>query len=116
MNMTPDEYVTELIIECKNDFEQFWERNIYAIKDVDISNIRIMAFHVVGSLDGCREIKSKGLMNLQEVLSSDTAYRVQMKNSAVLYIGFSMTFVLMDSCLMIMFSIMEQTFIKDPNF
>lgn len=76
MNMTPDEYVTELIIECKNDFEQFWERNIYAIKDVDISNIRIMAFHVVGSLDGCREIKSKGLMNLQEVLSSDTAYRV----------------------------------------
>lgn len=28
MNMTPDEYLTELVIECENDFEKFWKRNI----------------------------------------------------------------------------------------
>jgi hypothetical protein len=83
MNMTLDEYITELIIECKNDFEQFWERNIDAIKDVDISNIRIMAFHVVGSLDECKEIKSKGLMNLQDVLSSDTSLKRLLGNAGI---------------------------------
>lgn len=72
MGMTQDEYITELAIECDNDFEQFWERNIDTIAKVDISDLRIMAFHVLGSLDGCKEIKENGLMNLQDVLSSNT--------------------------------------------
>ena len=73
MGMMPDEYITELVIECENNFERFWKRNYDRIAEVNISNVRIMAFHVVGSLDGCKEIQSKGLMNLQEVLSSDTS-------------------------------------------
>ena len=72
MNMTSDEYIDEFVIECENDFEKFWERNIDRIKKVDISKLHIIAFHVVGTLDNCKEIKEKGLMNLQEVLSNNT--------------------------------------------
>lgn len=46
MDMPPDEYITELVIECENRFELFWERNIDRISDVDISDLRIMAFAV----------------------------------------------------------------------
>lgn len=80
MDMTPDEYLTELIIECKNDFEQFWKRNIDKISDVDISNLRIMVFHVVGALDDCKDIRENGLMNLQEVLKHDTVISRKLSN------------------------------------
>lgn len=48
--MTPDEYLTELVIECENDFEKFWKRNIGRITEVNIEDLKIMAFHVVGAL------------------------------------------------------------------
>ncbi len=72
MRMTPDEFITERTIECENDFEKFWRHNIQRIQNVDISHLRIMAFHVLGSLDGCEEIKKNGLRNLQMVLTDDT--------------------------------------------
>ncbi|MFR2381831.1 hypothetical protein [Thomasclavelia spiroformis] len=72
MNMTSNEYIDEFAIECESDFEKFWERNIDRIKKVDISKLYIIAFHVIGTLDNCKEIKEKGLMNLQEVLSKNT--------------------------------------------
>lgn len=72
MDMTSDEYIIELAIQCENDFERFRGRNIERILKVDISDLRIMAFHVVGALEGCKEIKSTGLMNLQMVLSKNT--------------------------------------------
>jgi hypothetical protein len=74
LNMTPDEYLTELVIECENDFEKFWKRNIERITEVNIEDLKIMAFHVVGALDECKEIKSNGLMNLQMVLSGNTSF------------------------------------------
>ena len=39
MNMTPDEYLTELVIECENDFEKFWKRNIGRITEVNIEDL-----------------------------------------------------------------------------
>lgn len=36
MDMTPDEYITELVIECENNFERFLERNIDRISSIDI--------------------------------------------------------------------------------
>lgn len=85
MCMTPDEYITELIINCNNDFEAFWSRNIERIKSVDISGLRLMAFHVVGSLDGYREIKEKGLMNLQAVLSEKTTLKKLLERAGVTF-------------------------------
>lgn len=85
MNMTPDEYLTELIIECENSFERFWERNIDKISDVDISDLRIMAFHVVGALDNCKDIRENGLMNLQEVLKRDTIISRMLSNYGIIF-------------------------------
>ena len=44
-----------------NDFEVFWERNIDRIAKVNVHDIKVMAFHVLGSLDQCEEIKKNGL-------------------------------------------------------
>lgn len=72
MSMTLDEFKREFSNNCKNNFEQFWRKNFDIIKKVDISNIKIMAFHIVGVLDDCEEIKKNGLKNLQQVLSNNT--------------------------------------------
>ncbi|HIS27608.1 MAG TPA: hypothetical protein IAA57_12120 [Candidatus Pullilachnospira intestinigallinarum] len=72
LNMMPDEFITEFAIESESNFEFFWERNIQRIQTIDISQLRILAFHVLGSLDCCEEIKKNGLWNLQMVLSGDT--------------------------------------------
>ena len=72
MNMTRDEYVTEWCLNCVGNFELFWDRNIERIKSVDITNLRIIAFHVLGSLDNCNEIRQNGLKNVQMVLSTNT--------------------------------------------
>jgi hypothetical protein len=85
MGMTLDEYITERIINCENDFETFWSRNIERIKSVDISGLRLMAFHVVGSLDGCREIKETGLMNLQTILTEDTTLKKLLERAGVTF-------------------------------
>ena len=85
MDMTPDEYITELVIECENSFEQFWKRNIDRILDVDISDLRIRAFHVVGALDDCKEIRENGLMNLQEVLKRDTVISRALSNCGIFF-------------------------------
>lgn len=60
MGMTPDEHITELIINSENNFETFWSRNIDRIKSIDFSDLRIMAFHVVGALDDCKDIWNCG--------------------------------------------------------
>ena len=62
-----------------NDFEVFWERNIDRIAKVNVHDIKVMAFHVLGSLDQCEEIKKNGLKNLQMVLSENTISRLLKK-------------------------------------
>lgn len=85
MDMTPNEFITEQVINCENDFEIFWNRNIERIESVDITGLRLMAFHIVGSLDECREIKEKGLMNLQKVLSEDTTLKRLLERAGVTF-------------------------------
>ena len=85
MGMTPDEFITEYTLNCDNDFEMFWDRNEERIASVDIPDLRIMAFHVVGSLDNCREIKENGLMNLQEVLTRDTILKKLLDKSGIVF-------------------------------
>lgn len=79
MNMTPNEYIMEFIVESNKNYETFWDRNIDRIKEADISDLKIMAVHVLGSLDECKEIKEKGLMNLQKVLDSRTKLSILLK-------------------------------------
>lgn len=51
LQMKSNEYVEELIMNSGNDFEVFWERNIDRIAKVNVHDIKVMAFHVLGSLD-----------------------------------------------------------------
>lgn len=85
MGMTPDEYITELIINSENNFETFWSRNIDRIKSIDFSDLRIMAFHVVGALDDCKDIRENGLMSLQEVLKRDTVISRMLSNYGMIF-------------------------------
>lgn len=82
-NMSGYEYIEELIINCGNDLEKFWDRNAARVNDISIDYIKVWAFHVVGSLDECEEIRRKGLRNLQKVLSEDTVLSRMMKSYGV---------------------------------
>lgn len=61
LNMESEEYIMDYNVECNGNFEVFWEKHFKEIDDVDISDLRIMGFHVVGSLDKCVEIRKNGL-------------------------------------------------------
>lgn len=83
MNMTDGDYFSEFFIECEKNYELFWKRNIERIESVDISRLKIIAFHIVCSLDECREIKINGLMDLQKVLSQDTMLKRMLEKSGI---------------------------------
>lgn len=85
MGMTNDEFVMEFEKNCNKDFGIFWKRNIERIKAVDVSRIRMIAFHILGALDECNEIKENGLRNLQEVLSSNTILRRNLENEGITF-------------------------------
>ncbi len=84
--ISKSEYVQELGIKCQFDIVKIWERNTNRIEAVRLDDIRVYGFHVVGALDGCKEIKTSGLMNLQRVLSSDTELN-RMLNKYGVYIS-----------------------------
>lgn len=84
-NMSGQEYIEELIINSDNDFEKFWDRNAARVNNISMDSIRIWGFHVVGSLDECREIRSQGLRNLQKVLSGDTLLSRMLKSNGVFF-------------------------------
>ena len=84
-NMSGQEYIEELIINSDNEFEKFWDRNAARVNDISVENIRVWGFHVVGSLDECREIRSQGLRNLQKVLSGDTLLSRILKSNGVFF-------------------------------
>lgn len=97
LNMKGEDYVKDYI-GCDGDFEVFWEKHFKEIDAIDISNLRIIGFHVVGSLDKCREIKKNGLKNLKKVLSQKTilnkflrenGVRVDVKSKRLYYKGVS---------------------------
>lgn len=70
--MTAHEFINEYVLESNRDFEEFWDRNEARIDNIDITDLKIIGFHVVSSLDDCAEIKANGLWNLQRVLTEDT--------------------------------------------
>lgn len=83
--MSGKDYIEELVINSNNDFEVFWERNAIRVKKIKLDDIRVWGFHVVGSLDECREICSQGLKNLQKVLCGDTQLSNMLKSYGVFF-------------------------------
>ncbi|EHK2367345.1 hypothetical protein [Clostridium perfringens] len=84
LNMESEEYIMDYNVECNGNFEVFWEKHFKEIDDVDISDLRIMGFHVVGSLDKCVEIRKNGLKNLKKVLSQETMLNRVLRDNGVI--------------------------------
>ena len=111
LQMKSNEYVEELIMNSGNDFEVFWERNIDRIAKVNVHDIKVMAFHVLGSLDQCEEIKKNGLKNLQMVLSENTIFSRLLKRQGLLLIFMKRQYLIMGICMtLIMNIIVSNTF------
>lgn len=85
MQMSKSEYLDEYVLKCDSNYEIFWDRNFQKIDSIDISNIRVIAFHVVGSLDDCAEIKETGLKNLQKL---ETEWIQQSKPYKVIFYSY----------------------------
>lgn len=76
-----EDLIMQYRVECQCDIFEFIELHYNKIKEKDISDLKIMAFHVLGSLDDCKEIRNNGLINLQEALSRDTVLHRLLKKA-----------------------------------
>lgn len=56
-----------------------WNKLFEQIQAIDISDLKIIAFHIVGSLDECKEIEESGLMDLRKVLANNTVLGKELK-------------------------------------
>lgn len=72
LGLQPGELVMEYLVECNRDIDLFLERNIHRLNNLDVQDVRFVAFHVTASLDDCKEIKENGIRDLQYVLSHNT--------------------------------------------
>ena len=73
LQMTDMEFVQEYYINCESDFMQLWGRHFTQLDQINLSHIRFIGFHITSNWDNCAEIRENGLMDLQKVLSKDTA-------------------------------------------
>lgn len=80
--MTEQEYNIEKF-DGFDGFELLWDVLLNRIQAIDISDLRIVAFHITGSLDECKEVKENGLVDLQKVLSNDTTLSRELKKAGV---------------------------------
>ena len=80
--MTEQEYDIEIVNNIDR-FELLWNKLFDQIQAIDISDLRIIAFHIVGSLDECKEIEENGLMDLRKVLSKNTVLGKELKKAGV---------------------------------
>lgn len=83
LQMDRNTFSHEYILKSGQDFDVFWNRNSFRTDYINTSSIRIMAFHVLGSLDDCAEIKANGLWDLQRVLSNDTILSQLLKEQGI---------------------------------
>lgn len=66
------DFIREYIIECNSDFDEFWNRWVDRVQNINIDDLEYIALHVTSNNDNCLEIKTNGIKNLQLVLSEAT--------------------------------------------
>ena len=75
LGMNGEEFISDYLLECDRDYEVLWKKHYKQLRMIDASRIRINAFHITGSLDGCQSIRKHGLQNLQEILSENSVMK-----------------------------------------
>lgn len=66
------ELIMEYLVDCSGNVDIFVERNLQRLANLDIFDVRFIAYHVTASLDDCEEIKRTGIRDLRYVLSHNT--------------------------------------------
>lgn len=79
------DFINEYAVNSGGCFEKFWDRNESRLEALDVRTLRCFAFHVLGSLDDCRDIRETGLRNLQYVLSNDTSLANNLRSCGVTF-------------------------------
>lgn len=72
LGITDEQFINEYLVECERDFEKLWKKYYKQLKHIDVTKIRIWAFHMTGSLDNCKSIAQEGLCNLHHALSTNS--------------------------------------------
>ena len=72
LELQPGELIMEYLVNCGRNVGVFLERNRYRLDNLNLQDVRFVAFHVTASLDDCKEIKENGIRDLQYVLSHNT--------------------------------------------
>lgn len=85
LGMTGEDFVMDYIVKCNKDFETFWRKQFDRLEAVNVTDIRIMAFHITATQDECAEMKKHGLINLQKVLSGDTQLKALLSNYGITF-------------------------------
>ena len=89
------DFIEIYVIECRNDFDIFYQKYHSIIEEIDIENLEIVAFQVTSNSNECVDIKNHGIHNLQWILSNDTDLKRFLKknnirfdiDSKMMYIG-----------------------------
>lgn len=83
--LSSGDLIHEYLVDSERDFDLFWERNEDRLETLNVREIRICGFHIVGSLDDCEGIRQNGLRNLQYVLSNDTTLSNELRSCGVTF-------------------------------
>lgn len=75
LNTNGEGIITEFIVECKADVDTFIKKHQSFLQDWNVEDTEFIVIHVTSNSDNCSEIKKQGIMNLQRVLTEDTAFR-----------------------------------------
>lgn len=68
-----DTLIHDYIVEFNKDIDEFYKKYEEHILSIDLNNLLFRCIHVTTNSDNCAEIKKNGLINLQKVLSGETA-------------------------------------------
>lgn len=85
LGLQPDDLIMEYLVECGKNIDLFVERNGYRLDELNLQDVRYVAFHVTGSLDDCQEIKENGIRDLQYVLSHNTMLSRMLKRGDIAF-------------------------------
>lgn len=72
LDIKKGDFISDYILECNNDFDNFFEKHLNEIGHMDINQLELIVIHVTTNCDECAAITKNGLRDLKEVLQEKT--------------------------------------------
>ncbi len=83
LDIKKGDLVSDYILECNNDFDTFFEKHLFEIKNMDIKQLELVVIHVTTNNDGCAEIRKNGLRDLKKVLQEENGLNIFLSEHGV---------------------------------